>query len=220
MFKKIILLFLIHGATILAAVQIAPISDHISIKISDFSAPITDQTLTQLSPFNHTPAIIVDLRNNMGGGLYNALTFSALFVTKNELITIRSNTDQTVITRPENHPYFKTKKLIILTNDQTASAAEAAAYALSNHPNAIIIGTNTMGKSEITSKTKSPKYTHFYLPNHHIIPDVFFRFSAKDDDQMVYLSAIKKSDQFLKERDSIKAAELTTGNGSVILSSD
>ena len=166
-------MFLIHGVTILAAVQTAPISDHISIRSAIFSPDNRRSLITQLSPFNHNPAIIVDLRNNMGGGLYNALTFSALFVTKNELITIRSNTDQTVITRPENHPYFKTKKLIILTNDQTASAAEAAAYALSNHPNAIIIGTNTMGKSEITSKTKSPKYTHFYLPNHHYSRCVF-----------------------------------------------
>ena len=124
---------------------------------------------------------------------------------------IRNNVNNGYSTR--NHPFIETKKLIILTNSQTASAAEAACIILSKHPNSIIIGTNTQGKSEIkTSPSKIVKHTHFYIPNHHISPDIFKRFDSKLDNESVYLESIKLSNQFQKEYDSTIKPRLTSGN--------
>ncbi|MEK9727980.1 MAG: S41 family peptidase [Candidatus Margulisiibacteriota bacterium] len=174
----------------MSGITINPISDFISIKINQFDSTITSKTLTQLNQYPPTPNLMIDLRDNFGGHLYDALTFGALFVTKNKLIELVSKDKKTIITRPENHPWIATKQLIILVNETTASAAEACAHVLSAHPNALIIGTNTLGKTAIKS-SQAPSHTHFLLPNHHIVPDIFHRFNSHSDYQTSYLTAIQ-----------------------------
>ena len=134
--------------------SITPISDHLAIKIQSFTPPTITKKAIDNRPTN-TPNVIIDLRDNPGGNLKDAIAFGALFVTKNQLIELNSTKNtRLMVTRPQNHPFIPTNKLIILINSNTASAAEAAAAILAHHPNSIHIGTPTHGKTASTPQLK------------------------------------------------------------------
>ncbi|MGA0242226.1 MAG: S41 family peptidase [Candidatus Marinamargulisbacteria bacterium] len=206
----IILIFPLNAGSV-----IQPLSDHLTIQIDHFSSNVVSQStwqyLRNVTPIPPAP-LLVDLRNNPGGYLHDALRFSATFVTQNHLIQLRHSHDMTAITRPLKHPYFPVSRIIILVNEHTASAAEAGAYVLSHHPNAVIIGTNTLGKSKVTSTQKSKEnHDEFQLPHGHIIPNIFFRFPSSAPTENVYLSAIQMAHQYLNDRDSKNRSERTIG---------
>lgn len=158
---------------------------------------MTQKALQECQPFATKPLnILIDLRSNQGGHLTDALKFSALFVTSNALIRVDEGGTTAMITRPINHPFIHAKKIIVLVNAQTASAAEASAYILKKHPNAIIIGENTMGKTGIRRiDQQSSQLTRFHLPQGRIVPDIFHRFATDLDDEQVHLSAIAMSQE-------------------------
>ena len=166
------------------------------MKITSFASQnVTQKALQECQPFATKPLnILIDLRSNQGGHLTDALKFSALFVTSNALIRVDEGGTTAMITRPVNHPFIHAKKIIVLVNAQTASAAEASAYILKKHPNAIIIGENTMGKTDIRRiDQQSSQLTRFHLPQGRIVPDIFHRFATDLDDEQVHLSAIAMS---------------------------
>ena len=185
MFKLLsfIIIFSLH---IFCNVTVKPISNFIAIKINEFDKDFSSiksleriQSINKNAPLN----LIIDL-----------IEFSALFVSKNALIKLKSDTKSTTITKPKDLPFIKTERLLILINGHTASAAEAAAHVLLQNKNAISIGRNTMGKSTITSEsTSNQEYTMFILPHHHINPDIFHKFNPTNDLETQYLNAIKLS---------------------------
>ena len=81
------------------------------------------------------------------------------------------------VTRPSKHPHLLFKSIIVLINQETASAAEAAATILKHHPNHLVIGKTTHGKTNIMSQNKNTSYIamniskvkpdieHQWLPN-------------------------------------------------------
>ena len=194
---KLLSFFIIFSIHIFCNVTVKPISNFIAIKINSFDEDFSSiKTLERIQSINkNTPLnIIIDLRDNSGGNLFKALEFSALFVTENALIKLKSDTKSTTITKPKDLPFIKTEQLLILINAHTASAAEAAAHVLLQNTNTISIGRNTMGKSTITSEsTNKQGYTAFVLPNHHISPDIFHKFNLANDLETQYLNAIKLS---------------------------
>ena len=98
------------------------------MKITSFASQnVTQKALQECQPFATKPLnILIDLRSNQGGHLTDALKFSALFVTSNALIRVDEGGTTAMITRPINHPFIHAKKIIVLVNAQTASAAEAS----------------------------------------------------------------------------------------------
>ena len=185
LFKQLI--FLLYCIPIIASVSVTPISDSISISVKNFnSGTITTETLKKLSKYHpeKAPNIIIDLRNNHGGTLHDAIGFGALFVTKNELIQlVKTDNTPLLITRPKNHPLVTANRLIILINEQTASAAEAAVHILSQHKNSIRIGTHTYGKTIInTEKTPSP-YKEMSIKSIH--PDIQYEWKNSDQEAII-----------------------------------
>ena len=73
-----------------ANVSIAPISDSISIKVTEFNGTITNKILDELKkyPTEAESTLLIDLRSNSGGNLYDAISFGSLFVTQNNLIQL------------------------------------------------------------------------------------------------------------------------------------
>ncbi len=171
-------------------------SDSIAIAITDFrSETIMSKTLKKIQNINQQqhPTFIIDLRNNRGGSIYEAIKFGALFVTKNNLIQLQKQDNKPVIvTRPNDHPYVHSKQLIILINDQTASAAEAVCYILKHHPNHIIIGKKTHGKKAISSKTnRQSPYKQLLIPT--ITPNIVVDWNQTTDTERIYLKALALS---------------------------
>ena len=185
------------GGIIVGDVNISPISDSIAIQVTSFKTKqMIPQTMDKLRKFEQQEftSLIIDLRNNSGGFIFEAIGFGALFVTKNQLIKLKKKDNTPLaVTRPKNHPFFPTKRLIILINNKTASAAEAAVNILNQHPNRIIIGEKTYGKHSITSHNKATIYNALLISE--IRPDIYLKWLPSQSTQNIYLQALAIANQ-------------------------
>lgn len=95
--------------------------------------------------------IIVDIRNNTGGLVEEALSLLDLFLPKNSttLITVDAN-GKKEFSKTKNSQVI-TEDVIVLVNEYSASASEIFAGALKDHGRAQIVGTKTYGKGVIQS---------------------------------------------------------------------
>lgn len=102
-----------------------------------------------LEKTNDTKALIIDLRENYGGILANAIVMVNYMLDVDEIVRIESriNTKYQIYSAGER--IFNPKPLIVLVNRKTASAAEVFAGALKVHLNAVLLGENTFGKNTI-----------------------------------------------------------------------
>lgn len=97
-------------------------------------------------------AYILDLRNNPGGLLSQAIKISDFFLNDGEIVSTKSRKTS------ENRRWFAKKgdltngkTLIVLINYGSASASEIVAGALKDHKRAILLGENTYGKGSVQS---------------------------------------------------------------------
>lgn len=103
-----------------------------------------------LSKTNSTKGIIIDLRNNYGGILANAVIMADLMLSEDKkIVSIDSRGVSKFRIYADDESVFKQKPIIILVNRKTASAAEILAGALKDSAGAILIGENTYGKNSI-----------------------------------------------------------------------
>lgn len=95
--------------------------------------------------------IIVDIRNNTGGLVEEALSLLDLFLPKNSttLITVDAN-GKKEFSKTKNSQVI-TEDVVVLVNEYSASASEIFAGALKDHGRAQIVGTKTYGKGVIQS---------------------------------------------------------------------
>jgi len=93
---------------------------------------------------------VVDLRNNPGGLLEEAVTVSDTFLERGEIVSTRGrNPEETQ--RRTAHPgdLTKGKPVIVLINGGSASASEIVAGALQDHKRATLVGTRSFGKGSV-----------------------------------------------------------------------
>lgn len=95
--------------------------------------------------------IIVDLRNNTGGLVEEALSLLDLFLPKNTttLVTVDSKGNKDYSKTKD--PQLITEDVVVLVNEYSASASEIVAGALKDHERAQVVGTKTYGKGVIQS---------------------------------------------------------------------
>jgi len=116
-------------------------------------------------------ALIIDLRNNPGGLLEQAIDICNLFLEKGTLITTvkgRAVTDAKEY-RAGSGIILRNVPLYILLNRQTASAAEVMASALKDNKRAILIGERTFGKGTIQTTIPMRDMTALTLTTHQYI---------------------------------------------------
>src|SRR5215207_73173 len=93
---------------------------------------------------------VVDLRNNPGGLLDQAISVADAFLEKGEIVSTRGrNADETQRFNARAGDLTKGKPIIILINGGSASASEIVAGALQDHKRATIIGTRSFGKGSV-----------------------------------------------------------------------
>jgi carboxyl-terminal processing protease len=130
--------------------------------------------------------VVLDLRNNPGGLLEEAVNVSSLFLDKVPVVSTmgRSHSKKEVEYASGTHAY-KDFKLVVLVNESSASASEIVAGALQDHKRAIIVGKTTFGKGSVQTvidleNKAGLKLTvaRYYTPNGRsiqskgIIPDI------------------------------------------------
>ena len=94
--------------------------------------------------------IILDLRNNGGGALYEVVEMSGLFIEKGPIVQVKAKTNNPEIIEDKNPSVAYNGPLVVLVNSFSASASEILAAALQDYGRAIIIGSkSTFGKGTV-----------------------------------------------------------------------
>ena len=127
------------------------------IRISEFNEQTTDGLKKAVADLtaqsgNELKGFLVDLRNNPGGLLEQAVSVSDAFLEKGEIVSTRGRVaSETQHFHAHAGDLVKGKPLIVLINGGSASAAEIVAGALQDHRRATVVGTRSFGKGSVQS---------------------------------------------------------------------
>ena len=180
------------------------------LRLKSFNNNSSNQLIKKIENFEKTKkpyGYILDLRNNPGGLLTQAVDITDFFLDDGEIVSTKGRR------RMENRRFFAKKgdrlngkPLIVLINNGSASASEIVAGALKDHKRAIILGEKTYGKGSVQSIIPLSDgggirltVSRYYLPSGKSIsevgvePDIFieeegnnFEINSKFDNQLNY----------------------------------
>ena len=180
------------------------------IRLTSFNENSGKQIEKEIKKFekgNNVKSYILDLRNNPGGLLSQAIKISDYFLDNGEIVSTKSRKSS------ENRKWFAKKgditngkTLLVLINYGSASASEIVAGALKDHKRAILLGENSYGKGSVQSIIPLKNdgairltVAKYYLPSGKSIsevgvaPDIEigedsddFRIKTKTDNQLDY----------------------------------
>jgi len=126
------------------------------IRITQFNEQTTDGLKQAINDLNNQlgadkiKGYIVDLRNNPGGLLDQAISVSDTFLDKGEIVSTRGrNPEETQRFNARPGDMAKNKPVIVLINGGSASASEIVAGALQDHKRATLVGTRSFGKGSV-----------------------------------------------------------------------
>jgi carboxyl-terminal processing protease len=150
---------------------------------NDNSSQQIKKQIKKLKKNENLKAFILDLRNNPGGLLSQAIKISDFFLENGEIVSTKSRK------KSENKRWFAKKgditdgkTLLVLINYGSASASEIVAGALKDHKRAIILGESSYGKGSVQSiiplKNKGAirlTVAKYYLPSGDSISEVGVR---------------------------------------------
>ena len=125
------------------------------IRLKSFNENSDKQFLKSVKEFEKKPKIkgyVLDLRNNPGGLLTQAINITDFFLDDGEIVSTKgrkiSETRKFFARRGDE---VKGKPIVVLINNGSASASEIFAGALKDHKRAIILGENSYGKGSVQS---------------------------------------------------------------------
>jgi carboxyl-terminal processing protease len=125
------------------------------IRITQFNEQTTEglkKAITDLAAQSgdKLKGYVIDLRNNPGGLLDQAISVSDAFLEKGEIVSMRGRTaEETQRFTARGGDLTKSKPVIVLINGGSASASEIVAGALQDHRRATVIGTRSFGKGSV-----------------------------------------------------------------------
>lgn len=94
--------------------------------------------------------LIFDLRNNPGGAMNEAIYIASLFVKEKEIMSTVDNTGKRIVSN-RTAKYLGDYPMVVLVNENSASASEIVTGVLKDYNRAYIIGTKTFGKGIVQS---------------------------------------------------------------------
>jgi carboxyl-terminal processing protease len=141
------------------SVRSEPMEDVGYIRVTQFNEQTNDglkkaiNDLQSQIPQDRLKGYILDLRNNPGGLLDQAISVSDAFLERGEIVSTRGR-DPEETQRMSAHPkhpgdLVKGKPVIVLINGGSASASEIVAGALQDHKRATLVGTRSFGKGSV-----------------------------------------------------------------------
>ena len=180
------------------------------IRLKSFNENSDNQFLNIIKKFEQSTKIngyILDLRNNPGGLLTQAINITDFFLNDGEIVSTKGRkASETRKFFARKGDEIKGKPIIVLINNGSASASEIFAGALKDHKRAIILGVNSYGKGSVQSIIPLRNgggirltISKYYLPSGNSIsevgvtPDIFveetgenFKINTKNDNQLNY----------------------------------
>lgn len=148
--------------------------------------------------------LVLDLRDNPGGLLFEAVKISNFFIEKGIIVSTKGRVqEEEVIRAKANAAIFKKLPVVILINNGSASAAEIVAGAMQDNGRAKLFGTKTFGKGSVQTVVDltggaALKFTvaYYHTPKHQII-----------DGKGIEPDVLLDEKTFLKKIDKLPAAE-------------
>tara|TARA_X000001036_G_scaffold153406_2_gene145619 strand:+ start:372 stop:1508 length:1137 start_codon:yes stop_codon:yes gene_type:complete len=180
------------------------------VRLKSFNENSDSQFLKSIKKFEKNQKIkgyVIDLRNNPGGLLTQAINITDYFLDDGEIVSTKGrNISETRKFFARQGDEIKGKPLVVLINNGSASASEIFAGALKDHKRAIILGENSYGKGSVQSIIPLRNgggmrltISKYYLPSGKSIsevgvtPDIFveeigddFEINSKKDNQLNY----------------------------------
>lgn len=175
------------------------------LKLDDFTPGAgkeISQAMTELIPKGAT-RVILDLRDNPGGMLHEAVNVVSIFIPKgSEVVSTRGKVaewNKTYTTL--NHPTVADLPLIVLTNGGSASASEIVAGSLQDYDRAVLVGERTFGKG-LVQTTRPLSYNaqlkvttaKYYIPSGRCIQALDY--SQRNEDGTVSRHADSTRNEF------------------------
>ncbi|MCH9739543.1 MAG: S41 family peptidase [Epsilonproteobacteria bacterium] len=180
--------------------------DVLYLRITSFDQKVVNGMKKSIKEHPESKGMIIDLRNNPGGLLNQAIGVVDMFVDNGTIVSQKGKMEN------ENLVYNATKEnsdiktpLVILVNDGSASASEIVSGALQDHKRAVVVGKKTFGKGSVqvvmpVGNNESLRLTiaRYYLPSGRTIQAV----GVTPDIEVAY-GEIKKFDEGISitERD-------------------
>tara|TARA_B100001564_G_scaffold357500_1_gene373870 strand:- start:4602 stop:5738 length:1137 start_codon:yes stop_codon:yes gene_type:complete len=180
------------------------------VRLKSFNENSDKQFLKSIKKFEKNKKIkgyIIDLRNNPGGLLTQAINITDYFLNDGEIVSTKGrNISETRKFFARSGDEVRGKPVVVLINNGSASASEIFAGALKDHKRAIILGENSYGKGSVQSIIPLRNgggmrltISKYYLPSGESIsevgvtPDIFieeldenFKINSEKDNQLNY----------------------------------
>ena len=180
------------------------------IRLKSFNENSDNQFLKTVKEFEKNSKIVgyvIDLRNNPGGLLTQAINITDFFLEEGEIVSTKGRkVSETRKFFARKGDEIKGKPIVVLINNGSASASEIFAGALKDHKRAIILGENSYGKGSVQSIIPLANgggmrltISKYYLPSGKsisevgVIPDIFveeigddFKINSDKDNQLSY----------------------------------
>ena len=143
----------------LTAARVRVEDDVIIVRVTTFNEQTTPniekgikEKIDELSGKDNVSGFVIDLRNNPGGLLSEAISVSDMFLNQGEIVSTRGrNNGQAKRYSASKGDLAESKPIVVLINGGSASASEIVAGALQDHKRAVILGTKSFGKGSVQS---------------------------------------------------------------------
>ena len=116
------------------------------IGISSFSKPMPNEFYYAYKALGDIKSLIIDLRDNSGGAITSAIDLSSMFLTKGDLIVSTEGKAHDEAHYKRQDRLSLTTPLVVVINENSASASEIFAGAIQDHDRGVVIGRTSYGK--------------------------------------------------------------------------
>ncbi len=202
------------------------------IRITNFQEQTTKdlkETLNELNMDSTVKGLVLDLRNNPGGLLDQAISVSDVFLEEGLVVYTKGRIpEQNMTFQAHANNGKNTYPLVILVNEGSASASEIVAGAIQDHQRGVIVGSTTFGKGSVQTILPMPggsglrlTTARYYTPDGRsiqatgIVPDVevpYIPFVEQRKDKQLSLAIVREADLKNHILNSIKPDKNSSAN--------
>lgn len=133
----------IESSAISAAFRLGDIG---YISVSAFSKPVATEFYSAYKALGDIKSLVVDLRDNAGGAITSAIDLTGLFLRKGDVIVSTEGRNNTIVYDKKKDGPLLDIPLVVLINENSASASEIFAGAIQDHDRGVVVGHTSFGK--------------------------------------------------------------------------
>lgn len=138
-----------------------------------------ESEIRNLDTKKHVKGVVIDLRENPGGLVETAVEAASVFIPQGPIVSLKGRDGEPRVMSAVEDEYHTKMKLVVLVNNNSASASEIFAGAIQDDKRGLVVGTKTFGKASVQtiedlSNKGAIKITsaHYYTPKNRLIDHV------------------------------------------------